>query len=151
MFDRFALETSLNTAAPAAEESSQRSESLQEMRALDLSFDAPPAAAGLDDSSRPTMYSTGYADDALLPAAQASPSTTSYEELRQRNRLEYEQKRSASATGSPPPPPPPSMAPAPVYREEAAPAPMRPAARPAKTNKYGDVWDEWWPVPILVM
>ena len=109
-----------------------QTESFNEMRSADLSFDAPPTMVGLDDSSRPSVDSIILSDEALPPPSQ---STTSYEELRHRNRQNYELKKAEYYQQSSPVPseasPVPAMSPAPKLRGDVG-----------KKNAYGDVWED---------
>ena len=99
---------------------------IQEMRAQDFSYGAPPSAAGLDDSFRPSMDSFAIAEQPLPPVSQ---NTTSYEDLRNENRREYVmnslQKQTVEPQRSP----------------VSTPNPRSPTALKAK-NAYGDVWEE---------
>ena len=109
------------------------------MRSEDRSYDAPPTAVGLNDSFRPSMDSFVVSEQPLPAAAQSS---SSYDDLRRRNREEYEQKRLDSykkmdaIKTSPNPAPPPS----PGYT---GPRPLSSGSRSSdKKNAYGDVWEE---------
>ncbi|XP_077519443.1 OCIA domain-containing protein asrij [Amblyomma americanum] len=125
-------------------------------QSLDLrSYNAPQ---GLDDSQRPSMDNPVVAEvPENLPPAKYS---TTYEELRRRNREEYERRLSA------PPPsshlPPPALSQPPVAPQSPTQAsqelderpqrgyPLRPPSsehapatgRTGKKNKYGDSWEE---------
>ena len=109
------------------------------MRSEDRSYDAPPTAVGLNDSFRPSMDSFVVSEQPLPAAAQSS---SSYDDLRRRNREEYEQKRLDSykktdaIKTSPNPAPPPSPG-------STGPRPLSSGSRSSdKKNAYGDVWEE---------
>lgn len=97
-----------------------------------------PYAGGLDDSHRPTLDSP-ISENEGLPAGTQTLSTT-YEELRRKNREEYEQKKTKPFRG--------------VTSPEDVPAVIRPRgtvpdvpSSPPSTwnrekNQYGDVWDK---------
>ncbi|XP_037506847.1 OCIA domain-containing protein 1 isoform X2 [Rhipicephalus sanguineus] len=119
-------------------------------QSLDLrSYNAPQ---GLDDSQRPSMDNPVIAEvPENLPPAKYS---TTYEELRRRNREEYERRLSA--------PPPPSQLPPPALSQQPPLAPSQPPSQPfdertqrsyptripsstpsgGKKNKYGDTWED---------
>nr|XP_037277167.1 OCIA domain-containing protein 1-like [Rhipicephalus microplus] len=126
-------------------------------QSLDLrSYNAPQ---GLDDSQRPSMDNPVIAEvPENLPPAKYS---TTYEELRRRNRDEYERRLSA--------PPPPSQLPPPALSQQPPLTPSQPPVLPpsksfdgrtergyptripssapsgggtGKKNKYGDTWED---------
>ncbi|KAH6936324.1 hypothetical protein HPB50_016135 [Hyalomma asiaticum] len=126
-------------------------------QSLDLrSYNAPQ---GLDDSQRPSMDNPVIAEvPEDLPPAKYS---TSYEELRRRNREEYERRLSA--------PPPSAQLPPLALSQQPPLAPSEPSAQPpsqtfeertqrgypsripssvppggssGKKNKYGDSWED---------
>lgn len=108
---------------------------LQEMRSEDRSYDAPPTAVGLDDSFRPSMDSFSVSEQPLPPPTQ---NTTSYDDLRRKNREEFEHKRMEAykRTDGFKTNPTPTPAPYPS-------APTSQGSRiPANKNAYGDVWEE---------
>jgi len=115
--------------ASAGEE--ERSDSLiQEMRAQDFAYGAPPTITGLDDSFRPSMDSFNVTEQPLPPVSQ---NVTSYEDLRKENRREYVMSTLQKQTSEVPAGPrTPVSAPTPVTR------PIIPKAK----NAYGDVWEE---------
>ncbi|KAL5276345.1 Ociad1 family protein [Megaselia abdita] len=94
-----------------------------------------PTNHGLDDTYRPNLDSTPQTFDAELPL-ETPKHTTSYDELRQKNREEYMKRQSI--------PPRQTYAPqqlpqeAPVYRRP--PPPGDENSSQPKTNKYGDSW-----------
>lgn len=121
------------------------------------SYNAPQ---GLDDSQRPSLDNPVVAEvPENLPPAKYS---TSYEELRRRNREEYERRLSAPppasnlpppALSQPPLAPQPPTQPAPPQDLDERPQrgyPLRlptseytPASgRAGRKNKYGDTWEE---------
>jgi len=109
----------------SAAEDSQSESLVQEMRAQDFTYGAPPTASGLDDSFRPSMDSFTVSEQPLPPVSQ---NVTSYEELRNENRREYmmgtlekQVKSSAPAVSIPT---------------------SRSSAVPKSKNAYGDVWEE---------
>ncbi|XP_037569215.1 OCIA domain-containing protein 1-like isoform X3 [Dermacentor silvarum] len=131
----------------------------QSAQRLDLrSYNAPQ---GLDDSQRPSMDNPFVAEvPENLPPAKYS---TSYEELRRRNREEYERRLSAPPPSSQLPPlalsQPPPVAPSqppvqpPSQTFEEKPHRGYPSRIPSsgsapsvgnagKKNKYGDSWEE---------
>jgi len=102
---------------------------IQEMRAQDFSYGAPPTVTGLDDSFRPSMDSFTISEQPLPPVSQ---NVTSYEDLRKENRREYVmsslQKQTAEPSTSRSPP-------------VSTPNP-RSSSAPKVKNAYGDVWEE---------
>lgn len=124
------------------------SEQYQEMKAQDFTFDAPPTAVGLDDSSRPSVDSV-ISDDMLPPPVQ-SQSYMSYEDRRRQNREEYEKKK-YGVNPTPPPAPAPFAPPAhfedssptsSMFTGEAAPKSLPSYRKIVKKNEYGDTWEE---------
>uniref|UniRef100_A0A131XC67 OCIA domain-containing protein n=1 Tax=Hyalomma excavatum TaxID=257692 RepID=A0A131XC67_9ACAR len=118
-------------------------------QSLDLrSYNAPQ---GLDDSQRPSMDNPVIAEvPENLPPAKYS---TSYEELRRRNREEYERRLSAPPPSSQLPPPAPSepsaQPPSQTFEERAQrgypsriPSSVPPGGSSGKKNKYGDSWED---------
>jgi len=97
-----------------------------------------PYPEGLDDSRRPTVDSPVFEDEGLPAATQTLSST--YEELRRKNREEFEQKKTKPFRG--------------VTSPEEVPAVIRPRGTVPDTpssppptgnrekNQYGDVWDK---------
>ena len=116
------------------DERNQHDNSIQEMRAEDRSYEAPPTAVGLDDNFRPSMDSFSVSEQDLPPPAS---SATSYEDLRRKNREEYELKRMENYRRASSPTP---VAPQPV----AQPPPRRvpSSTGSGQKNAYGDVWEE---------
>ncbi|XP_063239572.1 OCIA domain-containing protein 1 isoform X2 [Bacillus rossius redtenbacheri] len=96
-----------------------------------------PYQQGLDDSGRPSLDSSMLEDDDLSASAQNH--STTYDELRRKNREEYEQKKPKPYRGEegqpifrPRPTPPPADA-----------GPPSPFPQPhERLNKYGDVWEK---------
>nr|CAD7461658.1 unnamed protein product [Timema tahoe] len=93
-----------------------------------------PYMAGLDDSGRPTPDTIVLAEEDL-PSPQSH--STTYEELRRKNREEYEQKKTKQFRG--------------VAGQEDLPTVTRPRSQGTDTaptpggrekNQYGDVWDK---------
>uniref|UniRef100_G3MR37 OCIA domain-containing protein n=1 Tax=Amblyomma maculatum TaxID=34609 RepID=G3MR37_AMBMU len=120
-------------------------------QSLDLrSYNAPQ---GLDDSQRPSLDNPVVAEvPENLPPAKYS---TSYEELRRRNREEYERRLSAPppALSQPPMASQPPLQPVPSQELDERPQrgyPLRPSTpesgpstgRAGRKNKYGDSWEE---------
>nr|CAD7431004.1 unnamed protein product [Timema monikensis] len=93
-----------------------------------------PYMAGLDDSGRPTADTILLAEEDL-PSPQSH--STTYEELRRKNREEYEQKKTKQFRG--------------VTGQEDLPTVIRPRSQGTdaaptpggrEKNQYGDVWDK---------
>ena len=134
-------------AVPTESMGKATSEQYQEMKAQDFSFDAPPTAVGLDESSRPSVDSV-ITDDMLPPPVQ-SQSYMSYEDRRRQNREEYEKKKHGFNQPTPPPAPAPFAPPA--HFEDSAPTSTFTEAAPksqpsyrkiVKKNEYGDTWED---------
>lgn len=125
----------INLAPQSAEpESGTFQDSIQELRAEDRSYDAPPTISGLDDTFRPTLDSFVVEEQPLPPAAQ---NVASYDDLRRKNREEYEQRRAEAIKRVDPPRRPPVSQPSqPAYGSRSSPSSSE------KTNAYGDVWEE---------
>uniref|UniRef100_A0A1L8DCM4 OCIA domain-containing protein n=1 Tax=Nyssomyia neivai TaxID=330878 RepID=A0A1L8DCM4_9DIPT len=105
-------------------------ESFRQNRSSSLNIDTDrPANAELDDTYRPNVDApiTKFEDNLPLDPPK---STTSYDELRQKNREEYMRKMRA----------PPEQAPQ-VERKPLPPREAPPEASGAK-NKYGDIWSQ---------
>lgn len=108
---------------------------LQEMRSEDRSYDAPPTAVGLDESFRPSMDSFSVSEQPLPPPTQ---STTSYDDLRRKNREEFEHKRMEAYKKMDGFKTSPASSPAPYPSSSAS----QGSRIPANKNAYGDVWEE---------
>lgn len=134
MFLRFTSEP-INLAPQQAEtESGAYQDSMQELRANDRSYEAPPTISGLDDNFRPSLDSFAV-DEQPLP--QPAQNVTSYDDLRRKNREEYEQRRTEAAKRVEPPRRPPVGQPSqPAYGLRGSPSSSE------KANAYGDVWEQ---------
>ncbi|XP_047115554.1 OCIA domain-containing protein 1 [Schistocerca piceifrons] len=100
-----------------------------------------PASEGLDDTYRPTLDSPAFEEEMPLPEAQQR--STTYEELRRKNREEYEQKKTKPYRGIAGTDEVPTVIRQQTPLEEQA--PKRPTPPPSwnkPKNKYGDVWEE---------
>lgn len=131
---RFSAEP-INLAIPDTTDPRTPADYLQEMRSEDRSYDAPPTAVGLDDSFRPSLDSFSVSEQPLPPPTQSS---TSYDDLRRKNREEFEHKRMENYKKMDGYKTNPNPTPAP-YRS----APTSQGSQvPANKNAYGDVWEE---------
>jgi hypothetical protein len=120
-------------------ESGNQPDYLQEIRSEDRSYDAPPTAVGLNDSFRPSMDSFVVSEQPLPAPAQNS---SSYEDLRRRNREEFEQKRLDAYKKMDGVKTSPAPAPSQGYTGPQN-APLSSGSRISdKKNVYGDVWEE---------
>ena len=118
------------------DEKNHHDNSIQEMRAEDRSYEAPPTAVGLDDNFRPSMDSFSVSEQELPPP---TSNVTSYEDLRRKNREEYELKRMENYRRSSSPTPaaaPPVAQPPPPQRRVPS------STGGGQKNAYGDVWEE---------
>lgn len=112
---------------------------LQEIRSEDRSYDAPPTAVGLNDSFRPSMDSFVVSEQPLPSPVQSS---SSYDDLRRRNREEFEQKRLDAYRKTDEIKTTPNVA-SPPSSGYAGPQNLPTGSRTSdKKNLYGDVWEE---------
>ena len=137
-FNRFTSEPiNMGTPTYEASDSGHQPDYLQEMRAEDRSYDAPPTAVGLNDSFRPSMDSFSVSEQPLPPPTQSS---ASYDDLRRRNREEYEQKRMEAykkVDGFKTPSAPPANS---SYGTQNVPSSG--SRTSGNKNAYGDVWEQ---------
>jgi hypothetical protein len=116
----------------------------QRKSSLDLDLDQNTAYQGLDDSQRPTLDTP---ERPFLEEAAPPQASTSYEDLRRKNRDEFAAKQFGSNYRRPPAPsadvqqPPSDQPPSGEYSERPR---VQPRARgaPGVKNKYGDVWED---------
>ncbi|KAL1130912.1 hypothetical protein AAG570_012153 [Ranatra chinensis] len=102
---------------------------------MDLDTDRP-LSGGLDDSFRPTLDDIQIDSFEQLPPP--SSRTTTYEELRRKNREEYEMKKTKPYRGVLTPDEVPSA----LHAKDARPEPPAPDVWNRPKNKYGDIWDK---------
>ncbi|XP_064483344.1 OCIA domain-containing protein 1-like [Ornithodoros turicata] len=102
---------------------------------------------GLDDSQRPSLDNEPVSAESEIPPA--AKSSTSYDELRRRNREEYERRQMGPKHPPAQPPSPPTYRMPPSNEQSQASSGSRstPSTVPArstgnKKNEYGDTWDE---------
>lgn len=99
---------------------------------LDMDLDRP-LISGLEDYRSSSLDDTRLGDDSFL---NSSSRTTSYDELRTRNREEFEQKRTKAYRGVVTPEEVPSG----LRSEDRSPLETNRASRPS--NVYGDLWEK---------
>lgn len=146
MFSRFSLsmEPGFATVAPVGAPAFPNSDLGQPQKSYSdvgdtrpmQGFDSEGASSnsGYDYNQPSSNYDTTHQmlDDQNLPAKRPALATTSYDDLRRQNRIDFESRQFSRHQ----PPPPPPSAPAPDQRTLSQPSDGRPK------NKYGDVWDD---------
>lgn len=118
--------------------SDEQAQDFPRASALNLDMESRPSITGLDDIYRPSLDNTPFYETELPIEAKHS---TSYEELRRKNREEYEKKQQ-NAFSRPLPPNAPV-----VIRENesiktAFGADSSASSKSAHKNKYGDTWTD---------